>query len=70
MRHLVCISTMVAMATIALGQAASSQAKAAPAAQKASATISWTQPKTPWGDPDLQGTWTKLTRLQSVIKFS
>ena len=19
---------------------------------------SWTQPKTPWGDPDLQGTWT------------
>jgi hypothetical protein len=26
--------------------------KAAPAAQ------SWTQPKTPWGDPDLQGTWT------------
>jgi hypothetical protein len=32
----------------ALGQAA----KAAPAAK------SWTMPKTPWGDPDLQGTWT------------
>ncbi|HEY7337581.1 MAG TPA: hypothetical protein VH639_22000 [Bryobacteraceae bacterium] len=24
----------------------------------ASATKTWTQPKTPWGDPDLQGTWT------------
>ncbi|MBV9506563.1 MAG: hypothetical protein JO323_16345 [Acidobacteriia bacterium] len=23
-----------------------------------SAAKSWTQPKTPWGDPDLQGTWT------------
>src|SRR5262249_34439687 len=23
-----------------------------------SAAQSWTQPKTPWGDPDLQGTWT------------
>jgi hypothetical protein len=22
-----------------------------------SATGSWTQPKTPWGDPDLQGVW-------------
>jgi hypothetical protein len=36
----------------ALGQAAPAQTKAAPAAK------SWTQPKTPWGDPDLQGTWT------------
>src|SRR5438105_3628236 len=26
--------------------------KAAPAAQR------WAPPKTPWGDPDLQGTWT------------
>lgn len=32
----------------ALGQAT----KGAPAAKK------WTMPKTPWGDPDLQGTWT------------
>ena len=66
MRHLVCISALVAMAAIALGQAASSQAKA-PAADKGSAAkkvtatpaaTSWTQPKTPWGDPDVQGTWT------------
>ncbi len=25
---------------------------------KAAATKTWTQPKTPWGDPDIQGTWT------------
>jgi hypothetical protein len=28
------------------------------AAKGASATKSWAVPKTPWGDPDLQGTWT------------
>src|SRR5579863_8086508 len=32
---------------------------AKPLAAKALATSrNWTQPKTPWGDPDLQGTWT------------
>src|ERR1035438_6178758 len=34
--------------TAAIGQAS----KAAPAVKI------WAQPKTPWGDPDLQGTWT------------
>ncbi|MBV9742907.1 MAG: hypothetical protein JO099_04030, partial [Acidobacteriia bacterium] len=28
------------------------------AAKTALSTKSWTPPKTPWGDPDLQGTWT------------
>ena len=28
------------------------------AARTAAASRTWTQPKTPWGDPDLQGTWT------------
>src|SRR6266853_4254543 len=49
------IAVMVAVAAIVgltanpvLGQSAKS-----PAAAK-----SWTMPKTPWGDPDLQGTWT------------
>jgi hypothetical protein len=37
-----------------IGQA-EKRAQAAPAAPAAKA---WTQPKTPWGDPDLQGTWT------------
>src|SRR6201988_4280374 len=64
MRYLVCISALVAMAATALGQAASPQTKAAAAqtkaaaAKRATAVSSWTQPKTPWGDPDLQGTWT------------
>jgi hypothetical protein len=30
----------------------------AASAQSASKSKTWTQPKTPWGDPDLQGTWT------------
>src|SRR5262250_3539583 len=33
--------------------------KPAPAAPKAPAAAkTWVAPKTPWGDPDLQGTWT------------
>jgi hypothetical protein len=31
---------------------------AAQAPQARSAARTWVQPKTPWGDPDLQGTWT------------
>jgi hypothetical protein len=31
---------------------------AAQAPKSVSAAKSWAQPKTPWGDPDLQGTWT------------
>jgi hypothetical protein len=37
------------------------KARPAPAAQNprpAPAAKTWTPPKTPWGDPDLQGTWT------------
>src|SRR6202521_3013183 len=58
MRTLVCISATAALAAIALGQTAPGRAKAAPAAKKAAVATGWTQPKTPWGDPDLQGTWT------------
>ncbi len=42
----------VLTAGTAMGQVSPPLAKAAPAAK------SWTVPKTPWGDPDLQGTWT------------
>ena len=35
-----------------LAQTTATASKAAPS------TKAWTQPKTPWGDPDLQGTWT------------
>jgi hypothetical protein len=48
------VAAMLAVAAQpALGQAAPTQAPKAAAASK-----SWTMPKTPWGDPDIQGTWT------------
>ena len=28
-----------------------------PAAKTATASKTWKQPETPWGDPDLQGVW-------------
>jgi hypothetical protein len=59
------LAALVAVAAVfaltaepALGQAAPAQAKATPAANTATAGANWTAPKTPWGDPDLQGTWT------------
>src|SRR5579883_1211119 len=45
------LAAAAAVFVMAAGQAAAQAAK--PAAAK-----SWVQPKTPWGDPDLQGTWT------------
>jgi hypothetical protein len=36
----------------------SAQTRPSPAAKGAPASRGWTEPKTPWGDPDLQGTWT------------
>jgi hypothetical protein len=43
----------------ALASSAIAQTAKAPApAVKIATPSSWTQPKTPWGDPDLQGTWT------------
>ena len=44
---------LVALAVVVSPAFAQTQKAAAPTAVKA-----WTQPKTPWGDPDLQGTWT------------
>ncbi len=38
--------------------ALTAQPAMAQAAKAAPAGASWTQPKTPWGDPDLQGIWT------------
>src|SRR5712692_6553748 len=46
-----------ALAAVAAMFALTSEPAMAQAA-KAPAAKSWTQPKTPWGDPDLQGTWT------------
>jgi hypothetical protein len=53
MRNALLTPLAAALAVAALAsQTAVAQNKTAPAAK------SWTQPKTPWGDPDLQGTWT------------
>ncbi len=38
--------------------ASKTQAGKAPAPKAAPAAKAWVPPKTPWGDPDLQGTWT------------
>src|SRR5215467_11735476 len=44
---------VLAMALSLAAQKAPAPVKSAPAAPK-----TWVAPKTPWGDPDLQGTWT------------
>jgi hypothetical protein len=43
---------MTAIFALTGGSAIGQTAKASPSGKQ------WTQPKTPWGDPDLQGTWT------------
>jgi hypothetical protein len=68
MRHLLVLMIAIVVLVIALpalAQApkpaatpAATGAKAAPAARSAPAAKGWAPPKTPWGDPDLQGTWT------------
>src|SRR5437868_9479887 len=42
----------------ALAVELSAQTRPAPAAKGVTASRGWIPPKTPWGDPDLQGTWT------------
>src|SRR5205823_1488733 len=57
MKYIMSIAALLAAAAIfALAQPALAQAPAQ--AKSAAAAKSWTHPKTPWGDPDLQGTWT------------
>src|SRR5262249_30604867 len=69
-RHLLSIGVLMLavfivtlMSVPATGQtptpkAAASPTKASPAAKTAPAANTWTPPKTPWGDPDLQGIYT------------
>ncbi len=42
----------------ALATGAAAQARTTAPTPKTAAVKTWTPPKTPWGDPDLQGTWT------------
>src|SRR5579864_670857 len=49
------IGASLVAAVSAAGQAPSAAKSAAPAVK--TATKNYTPPKTPWGDPDLQGQW-------------
>ncbi len=46
------------MVVLAAGFVVAAQPALGQTAKAASSQVRWTQPKTPWGDPDLQGTWT------------
>jgi len=50
-----------ALAVVAAVSALEPAAAQAPARQAAGAQGKWTAPRTPWGDPDLQGVWTNST---------
>jgi hypothetical protein len=56
--------SFLAIATIGIGSlSVSGQGQSAPplviTAYNGGAPISYTVPKTPWGDPDLQGVWNR-----------
>ena len=38
------------------------------AAKTATASKAWKQPKTPWGDPDLQGVWPSTSMIGTPIE--
>ena len=46
---------------LAAGQTAKPATQTKPAPKPAAAAKAWTAPKTPWGDPDLQGVWNDAT---------
>jgi hypothetical protein len=58
MRLLVATAGLVAFIALTPERALSQTGKASPAVKPAAAAKNWTQTKTSWGDPDLQGTWT------------
>jgi hypothetical protein len=54
------VSAVVVLPALA-GQAPAARGKAGPGTKKAPAGKTWTPPRTPWGDPDLQGVWNDAT---------
>ena len=53
----VAIATSMAMVWLTRGPAAAQTPPAAPKANAAAAAKKWTPPRTPWGEPDLQGSY-------------
>src|SRR4030095_3809192 len=50
-------AAVAALGATAIGIAVATAASQNPTNAQPGATSSWTQAKTPWGDPDLQGVW-------------
>src|SRR5512143_1859329 len=55
------IIAVSALACLAPGPAAAQAGRVAPAADGTTAAKKWTAPRTPWGEPDLQGTYSNRT---------
>jgi hypothetical protein len=54
---MVCSAPQIAVGQQRAGTPAAQQRTGAPAAQQRAGSKPYTPPKTPWGEPDLQGTW-------------
>lgn len=65
-------SVVVTLAVIAVASVSVAGQGAAGSAETSTATKSWTPPRTPWGDPDLQGTWNNgtITPLERPKQYS
>ena len=44
-------------------------AKTTPAPQAKTAAKPWTPPRTPWGDPDLEGVWSRMHFVKGAVPF-
>lgn len=58
MRIRLFVAAVLAGAAMFVLAAEPARGQAGKVKSKAAVTATWTQPKTPWGDPDIQGTWT------------
>src|SRR5580765_1001139 len=57
-RFLVSALAATALATVSVAAQSQPGAAGAAVAQKPAAAKAWMAPKTPWGHPDISGTWT------------
>jgi hypothetical protein len=55
------------IASLSMATVLAAQTPKAPAKKPAAATKAYVAPKTPWGDPDLQGTWTSDDYINTPV---